>query len=126
VKTQSNELIARATKAGKEVELKKLAEAMNRKLTTLEEEMIQTKNKAGQDPINYPPMFDDQLDWLYLVVNTQDARPTKGCYDLYDDLKKQSDGFMKRLDDILASDLKLFNEQVVKENVGGVLIEGLK
>jgi hypothetical protein len=33
---------------------------------------------------------------------------------------------MKRLDDILASDLKLFNEQVAKENAGGVLIEGLK
>jgi photosystem II stability/assembly factor-like uncharacterized protein len=126
VKTQSNEIVARATKAGKEAELKKLAESMSKKLSALEQEMVQTKNKAGQDPINYPPMFDDQLDWLYLIVNNQDARPTKGCYELYDDLKKQSDAFMKRLDDILASDLKLFNEQVAKENVGGVLIEGLK
>lgn len=126
IRQQSNELVDRAEKAGKGTELKKLAEAMNKKLTALEEQLIQTKNKAGQDPINYPPMFDDQLDWLYLVVNNQDARPTQGCYDLYADLKKQSDGYHQQFDEIVAKDLKAFNDQVVKEGVGVVMVEGVK
>lgn len=125
IRNQSNEIVARAEKAGKGSELKKLAEAMNKKITALEEQLIQTKNKAGQDPINYPPMFDDHLDWLYLVVNEQDARPTQGCYDLYNDLKKESEGYMKELDGILANELRAFNEQVVKDGMGGVVIEGL-
>ena len=125
VRSQSNELIARAAKAGKEGELKKLAVAMNKKISALEEKLIQTKNKAGQDPINYPPKFDDQLDWLYLVVNTQDAKPTQGCYDLYNDLKKESDAYMKDFETILSVDLKAFNDQVLKDGVGGVVIEGL-
>lgn len=126
IRQQSNDLVDRAEKAGKGAELKKLANAMNKKLTALEEQLIQTKNKAGQDPINYPPMFDDQLDWLYLVVNNQDARPTQGCYDLYADLKKQSDGYHQQFDEMITKDLKAFNDQVVKEGAGVVMIEGVK
>jgi photosystem II stability/assembly factor-like uncharacterized protein len=125
VRNQANDMVARAEKAGKGTTLKKLADDMNKKLTALEEELVQTKNKAGQDPINYPPQFDDQLDWLYLVVNNQDAKPTQGCYDLYNDLKKQSDGFQARLNDILATDLKAFNDQVLKDGMGGVVIDGV-
>ena len=88
--------------------------------------LIQTKNKAGQDPINYPPKFDDQLDWLYMIVNSQDAKPTQGCYDLYRDLKAESDGYQKELQNILSVDLKAFNDQVLKDGVGGVVIEGLE
>lgn len=126
IKLQSTDIVSRAERTGIEKTLKKLAQDMNKKLTTLEEELIQIKNKAGQDPINYPPMFDDQLDWLYLTINTQDAKPTQGCYDLYRDLKKQSDDFSKRLDDIIAIDLKAFNEQVQRDNMAGVIISGLK
>jgi hypothetical protein len=52
--------------------------------------------------------------------------PTQGCYDLYSDLKKESDGYMKQLDDIIAVDLKAFNELVVKEGVSGVVVDGIE
>lgn len=126
VRDQSKNIVSRAESAEKGAEVKKLAEAMNKKLGELEEILIQTKHKAGQDPINYPPKFDDQIAWLVDVVNGQDARPTQGCYDLYNDLKKECDGYMKQLDDILATDLKAFNAEVIKTGVGAVVIEGLK
>lgn len=126
VRQQSNAIADRADKAGKGGDLKNLAKAMNDKLTALENELVQTKNQAGQDPINYPPQFDDQLDWLYLIVNGQDARPTQGCYDLYGDLKKQSDGYQQRLENIIATDLRNFNDQVNRAGVGVVMIDGLR
>lgn len=126
IRTQANDLVSRVEKAGKGTELKKLAEQMNKKITELEEQLVQTKNKAGQDPINYPPMFDDQLDWLYLVVNNQDARPTQGCYDLYSDLKKQSDDYHRQFDEMVAKELKAFNEQVTKEAITGVIVDGVE
>ncbi len=126
VRAQSNDLVARAEKAGKGAQLKNVADLMNKKLSALEEILIQTKHKAGQDPINYPPKFDDQIAWLVDVANNQDARPTQGCYDLYNDLKKESDGYLKQIDDIFSTDLKVFNELVAKQGVGGILIDGVE
>ena len=59
-----------------------------KQLTEMEERLIQTKNESGQDPINYPPMLDDQMAYLYSIVNRQDDRPTDGAYKRYEDLKK--------------------------------------
>jgi photosystem II stability/assembly factor-like uncharacterized protein len=126
VRQQSNAIVDRASLGGDADSLRHLAKVMNGKLRTLEEELIQTKHKAGQDPINYPPKFDDQLAWLVDVVNYQDNKPTPGCYELYDDLKKASDVYMRRLDVILSNDLKAFNDRVARDNAGGVVIDGLK
>jgi hypothetical protein len=41
-------------------------------------------------------------------------------------LKKESDGYLKQLDDIFSTDLKVFNELVVKLEVGGVVINGIE
>jgi photosystem II stability/assembly factor-like uncharacterized protein len=126
IREQAKQLTERAEKAGKGDALKKMKNDMTKKLSDLEEQLVQTRHKAGQDPINYPPKFDDQIAWLVDVVNGQDARPTQGCYDLYNDLKKEADGYMKQLETIIQTDLKAFNEQVQKENAGGVVIEGIK
>lgn len=125
VRNQSNEIVGLAEKANKVGELKTLAESMNKKLGALEEKLIQTRHKAGQDPINYPPKFDDQIAWLVDVVNGQDAKPTQGCYDLYNDLKKESDGYMQELEAILTTDLKAFNDEVLKNGVVGVVVDGI-
>jgi hypothetical protein len=122
VSSQSNDIVARAEKVGKGAELKKLAESMNKKLRDLEAELIQTKHKSYQDPINYPPKFDDQLAWLYDIVQAQDARPTQGCYDLYNDLQKELDGYKATLNKILETDVRTFNDQVLKQGVGGVVV----
>lgn len=126
VREQCKAIVSRAEKIDKAGELKTIDDELNKKLTELEEILIQTKHKAGQDPINYPPKFDDQIAWLVDVVNGQDAKPTQGCYDLYEDLKKANDAYMKQLEDIFNTTLKKFNDQVVKENVGGVVVDGVK
>lgn len=66
-------------------EAKRIIENLN----NLEETLIQTKSESGQDPINYPPMLDDQIAYLYSVVNAQDDRPTQGAQQRYDDLKAE-------------------------------------
>ena len=55
-------------------------------INELENQLIQTKSESRQDPINYPSMLDDQIAYLYSIVNAQDDRPTPGCYERYDDL----------------------------------------
>ena len=126
VRLQTTELAARAERAGKGSELKKVTSDLLKKLADLEGQLIQTKNKAGQDPINYPPRLDDQIDYAYSVINEQDARPTQGCYDLFADLKKQSDALLTELDAAITAGIKSVNEFVQRENLGGVVLEGIR
>lgn len=126
IRGQSKTLAEAAEKAGKGTALKDMASAIAKKIDALEEELIQTRHKAGQDPINYPPKFDDQIAWLIDVVNGQDAKPTQGCYDLYSDLQKQNEAYLQQVAGIIQTDLKKFNEEVGKQGVGGVIIEAVR
>lgn len=126
VRTQVQSLTERAEKSGKGAALRPLADKITADLTALENKLIQTKNKAGQDPINYPPMFDEQWNWLCNLVEGQDALPTEGCFELFNDLKIQSDAYMSQLDKILQTDVRTFNDTVAKENLSGVSVEGGK
>lgn len=60
------------------------------------------------------------------MINEQDARPTRGCYDLFSDLKKQSDALLTELDAAITAGIKSVNEFVQRENLGGVVLEGIR
>jgi hypothetical protein len=78
-----------------------MGEALIKRLTALEKELIQTRNESGQDPINYPSMLDDQIAYLYSTVNGQDARPTEGCYLRYRDLEAELAPKLARLAEMM-------------------------
>ncbi|MEM7515221.1 MAG: glycosyl hydrolase, partial [Bacteroidota bacterium] len=109
IKKQSQETAKRAVRAGFEKSLLVMAEELGSKLTEIEVELIQVKNESSQDPINYPPRLDDQFAYLYSTVNSQDDRPTQGCYDRYEDLKKEYQLYQERIDKIITEDLKAFD-----------------
>lgn len=124
IRKQTNELVDKAGEVRKPT-LSPVAKTLNDKLTSLENLLTQTKSKAGQDPINYPPMFDEQWNWFVQLLNGQDAKPNQGCYMLYTDLKRQSDQYMTQFDSIVNNELKAFNETLVKEKVMGVMLEAV-
>ncbi len=74
-------------------------------ITALEEQLIQTKSESSQDPINYPPKLDDQIAYLYSIVNSQYARPTAGCYDRLEDLQQQFQAQLRAGERLLEKDI---------------------
>lgn len=124
IRIQSNELLENAVE-GKKSALTPHAKSLNDKLTALENLLTQTKSKAGQDPINYPPMFDEQWNWFLQLLNGQDAKPNSGAYALYDDLKKQNDQYMTQFEAIVNNQLKTFNQMLVELKVTGVQLEAV-
>ncbi|MEM8896446.1 MAG: glycosyl hydrolase [Bacteroidota bacterium] len=109
IKKQSQETAKRAVRAGFDKSLVVMAEELGSKLSEIEEELIQVKNESSQDPINYPPRLDDQFAYLYSTVNSQDDRPTQGCYERYEDLKKEYQLYQEKIDKIISEDLKAFD-----------------
>ncbi len=97
-------------------------EAMDKKLTAIEGELVQKMNESGQDPINYPPKLDNQFAYLMSLVNSQDAKPTAGCYQRLEDLKKDFQSQKIKLDAILANDLKEFNRMLEKEKSSRIIL----
>ena len=83
--------------------------ALDKKMTVVEEALIQTKAKSGQDVLNYPIRLNNLLVALGGVVSSADAAPTKQDYELFDELSKQSDEQLSKWDDIVKTDLASYN-----------------
>ncbi len=107
----------RAVKAGFSESLGKQADIISDQLDKLEKELIQVQSESGQDPINYPPMLDDQIAYLYSTVNAQDSKPTAGCYERYEDLLEMYEVYAEQVEEIMNKNIKEFEKRMEAEGV---------
>jgi photosystem II stability/assembly factor-like uncharacterized protein len=91
-------------------ELVDQAKAINAKLTAVEEALIQTKIKAGQDALNYPIRLNNKLAALSSTVDSYDGPPTAQSYAVYDDLSSKVDAQLAVLAKIKSDDIAAFNK----------------
>jgi photosystem II stability/assembly factor-like uncharacterized protein len=94
--------------------------ALDKKMTVVEEALIQTKARSGQDVLNYPIRLNNLLVALGGVVSSADASPTKQDYELYDELSKQADEQLTQWNNIVKTDLASFNALVRQQEVPAV------
>jgi hypothetical protein len=99
-----------------------MAEETGEKLTAIEEELFQTKNEAGQDPLNFPPMLDNQIAALYGYILSTYDRPNAGATERATDLGRELAARIAALEAIIQSDVAEFNRQLRDKGVPGVVI----
>jgi len=87
----------------------------------VENELIQTKAEAHQDPINFPPQLNDQFGYLYRYVLGAYGRPGAPSYDRLDELEAELAGLVQALDEVLAGPLRTFNQQLDEAGLTGVV-----
>ncbi|MFZ4508186.1 MAG: WD40/YVTN/BNR-like repeat-containing protein [Fimbriimonas sp.] len=80
------------------------------RLTKVEEAIYQTKNKSGQDPLNYPIRLNDKLAGVYSNVSNGDYRPTDQAYEVFNLLSKALGVELKTLEGLLTKDLVELNK----------------
>ncbi|MCU0625965.1 MAG: glycosyl hydrolase [Gemmatimonadaceae bacterium] len=80
------------------------------RLADVEDSLYQTKNRSGQDPLNYPIRLNNQIAALAGVVASADARPTKQSVVVFDLLSRKLDGELTRLKTELGSPLEQLNQ----------------
>jgi hypothetical protein len=68
-----------------------LLRALRETLTAVEDSLYQTKNRSGQDPLNYPIRLNNKLSALSGVVASTDARPTDQSYSVFNTLSAKLD-----------------------------------
>jgi flagellar hook assembly protein FlgD len=79
------------------------------KLTAIEEDLYQTKNRSGQDPLNFPIKLGNRLSAVRRSLETGDNKPTAGAYQVFDELSKELDGQLTKLETTISGTLPGLN-----------------
>jgi photosystem II stability/assembly factor-like uncharacterized protein len=109
VKSQIDALGSRIKGHDKAADLIKAGEELKNKLQAVEDVLIQSKSRSGQDPLNYPILLDNKIAALASVVGASDSRPTDQSYAVFEELSAKAGEQLALLEAILAKDLKEFN-----------------
>jgi photosystem II stability/assembly factor-like uncharacterized protein len=84
------------------------------KLSQVEEEIYQVRNRSNQDPLNYPIKLNNKIGALLGAVEGVEGRPTAQSYEVFNELSARLDQQLNWLEQIFARDLPAFNEQWIK------------
>jgi hypothetical protein len=96
------------------------AKNLIQKLTAVEEDLYQTKNRASEDPLNFPIKLNNKLAYVMGVVESSDDQPTAQSYTLYEELATQTNAKLKELTGLTTSGLTSFNKLIHDQNVPAV------
>jgi photosystem II stability/assembly factor-like uncharacterized protein len=77
-----------------------------------EEEIYQTKNQSGQDPLNYPIRLNNKIAALMGTIGNADGRPTRQSYAVFDTLSRQLDVQLVLLKNAISSKLPAINAEL--------------
>jgi hypothetical protein len=92
------------------------------KLTAVEQELYQTKNRALEDPLNFPIKLNNKIAHVLSVVESSDDPPTSQSNMVYEQLATAANAKLKELGTLLGSDLAAFNKLVKDENLPAVAL----
>jgi hypothetical protein len=120
--SQANEAVIQIRKIKKQIEegLKKNtdpsitqpAKDFLAKISLIEEDLYQTKNRSGQDPLNFPIKLGNRISAVRRSLETGDAKPTAGVYKVFDELSKELDGHLTKLNGLLSADMPTLNQKL--------------
>jgi hypothetical protein len=109
--TQLQALRKRHEKNDKAKDLLAQADAVEKKLTPIEQELYQTKAQSGQDLLNWPIMLNNKLLALAGVVESADTAPTKQSYEVFEYLAGKIDPVMAKWKEVKEKDVPALNQK---------------
>jgi len=117
LRRQLNEYAGRV----KNAKVVEAAKALARNLTAVEEALYQTKNRASEEPLNFPIRLNNQLAALEAVVESSDDPPPAQTNMVYEDLASQVNAQLNALKKLTTAGLAAFNKLVRDENIPAIV-----
>jgi photosystem II stability/assembly factor-like uncharacterized protein len=122
IRTQINSLNKRLEGQPQRKAVADAGKQLDKKITEVEEVLIQTKARSSQDVLNYPIRLNNYLVALGRVVGSADSAPTQASYDVFDMLSKQLDEQLNKWKQILATDVPAYNDLVRNQQVPAIIL----
>jgi photosystem II stability/assembly factor-like uncharacterized protein len=108
VKSQLDDREKRLTGQAK-ADFQAQAGVLRAELSVVEDSVYQTKNRSGQDPLNYPIRLNNKIAALAGVAGSAEAAPTKQTTDVYTGLSRQLDVELTKMKKTLDTRLPAIN-----------------
>lgn len=116
VRNVKDQVTARLAKTN-DAAIKTAGEPLVEKLTSIEGEIYQYRNRSSQDPLNYPIRLNNKLAALQGLVEIGDARPTDQSYAVFKELSGRLDKQFGQLDSLFSIDLASFNKLLQRKKL---------
>jgi photosystem II stability/assembly factor-like uncharacterized protein len=125
--SEANEMVIRIRDLKKQIKertdkaddaaIRTAAGSLSNKLSAVEEEIYQVRNRSSQDPLNFPIRLNNQIAALRRSIETGDGRPTDQSYVVFKELSARLDEQRARLDETLKNDLAQFNKMLAERKL---------
>jgi photosystem II stability/assembly factor-like uncharacterized protein len=102
------------------------AQDLSKKLSGVEEELYQVRNRASEDPLNYPIRLNNRIAALLGVVEQTDTAPTRQSNVVFEDLASEVNAQLSAARKLLTDDIASFNKLVRDANIPAVTVKGGK
>ena len=99
----------------------RLAAEVAQRLSIVEDSIYQTRNRSGQDPLNYPIRLNNQISALAGVVASTEARPTTQAREAFRMLSSRLDEELGRMRRVLDESLPRANEMLRRANLAEIV-----
>ncbi|MGA7614319.1 MAG: glycosyl hydrolase [Thermoanaerobaculia bacterium] len=122
VRAQLDELKTRL--AGRE-DAKKLldtAKDIDKKMTAVEEALYQTKNKAEEDPLNFPIKLNNKLAEVGSSAAVGDNAPTAQQIAVKKEIDQKIDAELAKIDAVWKTDLPAFNAMAAEAKIPALIV----
>ncbi|NDQ58279.1 MAG: glycosyl hydrolase [Acidipila sp.] len=116
-RAQSQAVVKRLGEGAQAKKIKAAVEELDQKMKPVEEEILQVKSKAPQDPLNYPIKLNNRLAALAGAVGSADAAPTAQEYAVFAALNGQLGVQLKRWEEIKAKEVAALNSMILEAGV---------
>ncbi len=103
--------------------LKKEITKIDSVITKIEEALYQTKNKSGQDPLNFPVRLTDKLSYLNSILGNGEYPPTEQAYAVRKELEALIEAELDKFDKVKTEMLPRFNQMVRDKSIDAIIVK---
>jgi photosystem II stability/assembly factor-like uncharacterized protein len=122
IRSQLEQLTGTLAASSNSTSAKSSADALNKKLIEIEENLIQRRlTGQGQDTVRWPPKLLTKINYLAGGLASGDFGPTKQQREVHALFKQQLAGLRRRLDDVLNQDLPALNKLLADSGIKTVI-----
>ena len=107
-------------------ELVEKAKTLSESFSEIEKALYQTKNKSGQDPLNFPIKLTNKLAHLNSLVSMDDFPPTQQDVAVKDELTAKINAELVKFNKLISEEIAEFNRQFNSKNLNYLFVEDEK
>jgi photosystem II stability/assembly factor-like uncharacterized protein len=104
-------------------DVSELSKSILDEMKKIEEALYQTKNRSGQDPLNFPVRLNNKLAALNSEVDGSDFKPTQQVKEVHKEIVEKIDFQLEQLKKVMNEKVPKFNDLIKQKQVNAVTVD---